>query len=107
MLAAFAVSVLFLSCYLTYHGSLRYLGLPEKRLPTTVLPGIRYSYYGMLISHIVLAATVPVLACLSIWSGLRDRRQRHLRIVRWTFPIWLYVSVTGVLIYLVLYQVYT
>jgi putative membrane protein len=60
----------------------------------------------MLISHIVLATTVPVLACLSIWSGLRDRRQRHLRLVRWTFPIWLYVSVTGVLIYLVLYQIY-
>lgn len=107
MLAAFGVSILFLASYLTYHGSLRSLAMSEKRLPSAVAPAVRYSYYAMLISHIVLAATVPVLACLAIWSGLRDRRQRHLKLVRWTFPIWLYVSVTGVLIYLVLYQVYT
>ena len=107
MLSAFGVSILFLASYLTYHGSLRSLSMSEKRLPSTVAPAIRYSYYAMLISHIVLAATVPVLACLSIWNGLRDNRPRHLKLVRWTFPIWLYVSVTGVVIYLVLYQVYT
>jgi uncharacterized membrane protein YozB (DUF420 family) len=60
----------------------------------------------MLLSHVVLAATVPVLASVTIYFGLRDRRQRHLRWARWTYPIWLYVSVTGVLIYVALYQVF-
>jgi uncharacterized membrane protein YozB (DUF420 family) len=106
MLAAFAVSVVFLACYLTYHSALRTLSVSERRLPTEVGSAIRYSYYAMLISHIILAATVPVLACLTIWYGWRDQRQRHRRLAWWTFPIWLYVSVTGVLIYLVLYQVY-
>lgn len=106
MLAAFGVSVLFLASYLTYHSSLRSLSVSERRLPATVAPAIRYSYYAMLISHITLAASVPVLACLTIWYGYRDQRQRHRRMARWTFPIWLYVSVTGVLIYLVLYQIY-
>jgi putative membrane protein len=106
MLAAFGVSVVFLICYLTYHSSLRTLSISERRLPATVGGGVRYSYYAMLISHIVLAATVPVLACLTIWYGYRDQRARHRRLAWWTFPIWLYVSVTGVLIYLVLYQVY-
>jgi uncharacterized membrane protein YozB (DUF420 family) len=106
MLAAFAVSVVFLACYLTYHSALRSLSVSERRLPTAVALPIRYSYYAMLISHILLAATVPVLACLTIWFGWRDQRERHRRIARWTFPIWLYVSVTGVLIYVVLYQIY-
>jgi uncharacterized membrane protein YozB (DUF420 family) len=106
MLAAFGVSVLFLASYLTYHGALRSLSLSERRLPGNVAPAFRYSYYGVLISHIVLAATVPVLASLTIWHGWRDNRLRHRRLARWTLPIWLYVSVTGVVIYLVLYQVY-
>jgi uncharacterized membrane protein YozB (DUF420 family) len=106
MLAAFGVSVLFLASYLAYHGSLRSLAMSPRLFPVSVAPAIRYSYYGMLISHIVLAAAVPILACVTIWLGYRDQRVRHRRWAQWTFPIWLYVSVTGVLIYLVLYQVY-
>lgn len=106
MLAAFGVSILFLACYLVYHGSLRSLALSERRLPAEVAGGVRWAYYGLLISHIVLAATVPVLACVTIWHGLKDRRAQHLRWARITFPIWLYVSVTGVMIYWVLYQIY-
>ena len=100
MLGAFAVSTLFLASYLAYHF---------QKGAATPFSGPRaaaYAYYAMLISHIVLAATVPAFAGMTIYYGLRDQRQKHLRIARWAFPIWLYVSVTGVLIYLVLYQLY-
>lgn len=106
MVACFVVSILFLCSYLTYHTSLRVLGLPEKRLPSSVAPGIRYGYYAMLVSHIVLAALVPVLASVTLYLGFRDRRVSHLKWARWTFPIWLYVSITGILIYVTLYQVF-
>jgi uncharacterized membrane protein YozB (DUF420 family) len=97
MLAAFGVSVLFLVCYLIYHalaGSKRF----EHTGP------IRPVYYMILLTHVVLAAAVPVLAGVTIYLGLRDRRAAHLRWARWTFPIWLYVSVTGVAIYAMLYH---
>jgi uncharacterized membrane protein YozB (DUF420 family) len=97
MLSAFATSVLFLVCYLVYHyqigGGKRYAGPDGLKLP----------YYAMLISHVILAAAVPVLAVGTIYFGLTDQRLRHRRWARWTLPIWLYVSITGVLIYLVLY----
>lgn len=99
MLAAFATSIAFLTCYLIYHqqvGHVRFEG------PTM----IRYFYLAMLASHILLAAAVPVLAIATIYLALRGRWRQHRRIARWTFPIWLYVSVTGVLIYVVLYHVY-
>ena len=64
------------------------------------------SYYAILISHIILAATVPFLAGWNIWLGLTDQRLRHRRLARWTFPIWLYVSITGVVIYWMLYHLY-
>jgi uncharacterized membrane protein YozB (DUF420 family) len=99
MLAAFGVSVLFLISYLVYHsqrGSVRFQG-PEP---------VRTVYLAILLSHIVLAAIVPVMAGLTIYWGLVDRRGRHVRLARWTLPIWLYVSVTGVAIYLMLYHVY-
>ena len=99
MLAAFAVSCVFLACYLVYHyivGSVRFQG------PAAVRP----LYYLILVSHILLAMTVPVLAALTIYRGLRDQREKHRRIARWTFPIWMYVSITGVVIYLLLYRVY-
>ncbi|MGE0757456.1 MAG: DUF420 domain-containing protein [Pirellulaceae bacterium] len=106
MLGCFAVSVVFLASYLTYHGSLRAMGLPEKRFPTSTATPIRYAYYAILISHVVLAATIPVLASVTIYLGLRDRRASHLRWARWTFPLWLYVSITGVIIYVMLYQLF-
>jgi uncharacterized membrane protein YozB (DUF420 family) len=99
MLTAFAVSVLFLACYLVYHaqaGSKSFAGPPP----------ISYLYYAILISHVILAAAVPVLAGLTIWWGYTDQRVRHVRLARWTFPIWLYVSITGVVIYLMLYHLY-
>ena len=104
MVACFGVSVLFLACYLYYHIVVK-AGASTKfpDYPPTL---VRYSYYLMLLSHILLAALVPFLALWTIYLGYRDQRTRHRRLARWTFPIWLYVSVTGVLVYLLLYQVY-
>jgi uncharacterized membrane protein YozB (DUF420 family) len=99
MLSAFSVSIAFLTCYLIYHyqvGSVPFAG------PTNV----RGVYYSILITHVVLAATVPFLAAVTIYFGLTDRRQRHRQLARWTFPIWLYVSITGVIIYVMLYHLY-
>ena len=104
MLAAFGVSTVFLACYLTYHIGARLSGRGELRFAGP--PPINYVYYAILISHVLLAFTVPVLAITTIWLGLKDRREPHRRWAWWTFPIWLYVSVTGVVIYVMLYHVY-
>lgn len=99
MIAAFAVSVLFLVSYLTYHaqaGSRRFQGVGP----------IRTVYFTVLLSHTLLAAIVPVLAIVTLARGLRGRYDRHVRIARWTLPIWLYVSATGVVVYLMLYRMY-
>lgn len=98
MMTAFGVSMAFLVCYLVYHwmvrGSVHY---PE--------PGpIKYLYYTILTTHTLLAVTVPVLAIITLNRALRARFDKHRRIARWTLPIWLYVSVTGVVVYLMLYQ---
>jgi putative membrane protein len=110
MLATFAVSALFLVCYLTYHFQLTYYyGVAGKKFPTdpAVAPHVaRYFYYGLLLSHVLLAMAVPVLALWAIWNGLKDRREAHRRVAKWAWPIWLYVSVTGVIVYLMLYQIY-
>ena len=102
MLSAFAVSVLFLACYLAYHV----WPVGAATTPFRGTGAIKTAYYGMLYSHIILAAIVPVLAILTIRAGLQDRRERHRRLARWTLPIWLYVSVTGVAIYWMLYYLY-
>ena len=102
MLAAFGVSVAFLACYGVYHLQPDSMKSGHFSGPTAV----RYLYYGILIPHIILAAVVPVLAGATIYLGLRDRRAAHRRVARWTLPIWLYVSVTGVIIYVMLYHVY-
>ncbi len=97
MLAAFAVSCLFLISYLVYHyqaGSVRF----QKT------GAIRTLYLGILATHTVLAAAVPPLAILTLSRGLSGRYDRHRRIARWTLPIWLYVSVTGVVVYAMLYH---
>jgi uncharacterized membrane protein YozB (DUF420 family) len=101
MLGCFAVSVVFLACYLTYHYH-----VPSKKFPSYPALAIRYSYYVILGTHIVLAALVPFLAIATIYTGLADKRPIHRRLAWWTFPIWLYVSVTGVIVYLMLYQLY-
>ena len=105
MLTAFAASILFLVCYLVYHWQLRtHTGSSGVRFQGP--PPINYVYYAILLTHVLLAATVPFLAGATIWLGLSDRRAAHRRLARWTYPIWLYVSVTGVVIYLALYQLY-
>jgi putative membrane protein len=97
MTAAFGTSSLFLICYLVYHanvGSVRF-----------TRPGfVRPLYYTILITHVTLAASVLPLAIITLSRGLKARYPQHRRIARWTFPIWLYVSVTGVLVYVLLYQ---
>jgi uncharacterized membrane protein YozB (DUF420 family) len=99
MIAAFSVSVVFLISYVTYHYLRRGLSTPFGGEGI-----IRPIYFTILISHVVLAAVVPVLALLSISRGLASKFDKHRKIARWTFPIWLYVSVTGVLVYFMLYQ---
>ena len=103
MLTCFAVSVVFLASYLTYH-----FNIPggSKRFPSYPPDAARHVYRAILLTHIVLAATVPFLAVATIWLGLTDRRKLHRKLAWWTFPIWLYVSITGVIVYLMLYQLY-
>jgi uncharacterized membrane protein YozB (DUF420 family) len=97
MLAAFATSCVFLVFYLVYHanvGSVRF----------TRVGFVRPLYFTILITHVTLAATVVPLALVTLSRGLQARYVKHRAIARWTFPIWLYVSVTGVLVYVLLYQ---
>jgi uncharacterized membrane protein YozB (DUF420 family) len=117
MLAAFVVSIAFLACYVWYHahvGSVRF-----------TYPGpVRYVYYTILASHVLLAITVPFLATRQIYLGFRalgccspqdqakqiaataKYREKHIRLARIVFPIWLYVSVTGVIVYVMLYHLW-
>ncbi len=99
MIAAFSVSVVFLISYLTYHGIRGGVSTPFGGEGA-----IRIVYYFILITHVILAAIVPVLAIISMKRGLAMRFDKHRKIARWTFPIWLYVSITGVLVYFMLYQ---
>jgi putative membrane protein len=98
MLSCFGVSVAFLACYLAYH-----LQETSKPFPRDEYPQAAWAYYIVLFTHIPLAALVPILALVTITLGLRDRRAAHRKWAKITFPIWLYTSVTGVLIYLMLY----
>lgn len=100
MLASFGVSVVFLVCYLVYHA---YAG--SRPFPTVPYAGVREAYLAILLTHVVLAAAVPFLALMTIWRALVTKDfEKHKRIARITFPIWLYVSVTGVVIYGMLYH---
>ena len=103
MLTAFGVSMAFLACYLTYHQQLQhYTGSGSRKFTGEGM--IRTIYFSILISHVALAALVPFLASATIYRGLTSQLERHKRLARITFPIWLYVSVTGVIIYFVLYH---
>jgi uncharacterized membrane protein YozB (DUF420 family) len=99
MLTAFGVSIAFLTCYLIYHFQV-------GSVPFEGPPAVRPVYYTILITHVILAITVPFLASITIYLGLKDRRIKHRQLARWTFPIWLYVSVTGVVVYVMLYHLY-
>ena len=97
MIAAFCTSVLFLISYLTYHahiGSKHFTGQGA----------IRVVYFSILLTHTVLAATIVPLVLITLSRGLSARFDRHRAIARWTIPLWLYVSVTGVVVYFMLYQ---
>lgn len=99
MIAAVISSTLFLTGYVTYHVQM------GGRSNEFTAPGIiRYLYFAMLISHILLAFVTLPLVILTLIPAFRRRWDRHTRIARWTMPIWLYVSVTGVLVYFMLYQ---
>jgi len=97
MIAAFVTSSLFLVCYVIYHaqvGSVRF----------TRQGFVRPLYFTILITHVTLAAAVLPMAIVTLSRGLKAKYPQHRRIARWTLPIWLYVSVTGVLVYVLLYQ---
>lgn len=102
MLSALACSAIFLGCYLYYH-----FAVLRGQSPRLVGPGaVRIVYLTILISHTVLAAVVPVFAIWVTVNGFRDRRPEHRRMAKWTLPVWLYVSVTGVVVYVMLYHLY-
>ena len=105
MIAAFVTSALFLACYLTYHG---YLAYHLHRGPTIFKDPawFRPAYLAILLSHTVLAIMIVPLALITLGRALRQRFELHRKIARWTWPLWMYVSVTGVVIYLLLYQVF-
>jgi uncharacterized membrane protein YozB (DUF420 family) len=102
MLSALAVSIVFLANYLYYH-----FAVLEGR--PTLFEGsgwVRPLYFSILLTHTVLAVAVAPLALYVAYQGLRDNRPRHVKVARWTLPIWFYVSVTGVVVYVMLYQLY-
>ncbi|MEO8494546.1 MAG: DUF420 domain-containing protein, partial [Planctomycetota bacterium] len=107
MLSCFGVSIVFLVCYLTYHQLLHQTTGSHGRAFEHPNAIVLWGYRLLLISHVLLAATVPFLAVATIYFGLRDNRKRHRKLAKWTFPIWLYVSVTGVIVYLMLYQMFS
>lgn len=103
MISAVITSTLFLACYLTYHALLQiYAHGAITRFQGTGLS--RPIYFSILLSHTILAVVTVPLVLVTLSRGLRERFDKHRAITRWTFPIWLYVSVTGVVIYFMLYQ---
>ena len=99
MISAFATSVVFLVCYLTYHyfnGTTHFRGQGA----------VRGFYFALLGSHTVLAVVIVPLVLTTLYRAWRQRFPQHKRIARWTLPLWLYVSVTGVIVYVLLYHIY-
>ena len=97
MIAAFSASLMFLISYVVYHAQVGSVRFAREGF-------VRPLYYTILITHVILAIAVVPLAIITLSRGLKGRYPQHRRIARWTFPIWLYVSVTGVLVYVLLYQ---
>jgi putative membrane protein len=105
MVSAFVTSVVFLACYLTYHG---YLAVVLHRGPTQFLNPLwfRPIYLTILITHTILAMVIVPLILRTLWLAKKQRFEAHKKIARWTWPLWMYVSVTGVVVYLLLYQIF-
>ena len=99
MISACVVSTCFLISYVIYHANVGSKPFPGQG-------PIRLVYFTILVTHVVLAATIVPLALVTLVRALRARFDAHIRIARWTLPIWLYVSVTGVIVYLMLYRMY-
>ena len=99
MLSACVTSVLFLTSYLEYHAQVGSRHFPGQG-------GNRNVYFAILISHTILAVAIVPLVLITLYRALKSQWPRHQRIARWTLPIWFYVSVTGVVIYVMLYQLY-
>ena len=97
MQTAFVVSCLFLVCYLVYHAQVGSVRFPKTGVIRTV-------YLSILTTHTILAAVVPVLAIITLRRARAGRYEKHRQIARWTLPVWLYVSVTGVVVYVMLYH---
>ena len=99
MLAAFAVSALFFLSYVVYHANVGSRPFPGTGLARTI-------YFAILIPHVILAAVVLPMAIVTMRRGLRRDDRRHRRIARWTMPLWMFVSVSGVVVYVMLYRLY-
>jgi uncharacterized membrane protein YozB (DUF420 family) len=99
MLAALGTSAVFLASYVIYHANVGSKPFPGHG-------AIRVIYLTILFTHVVLAAVILPMALVTAWRGLKGRFDRHVPLARWTLPIWMYVSVTGVVIYVMLYQLY-
>jgi putative membrane protein len=100
MISAFATSTIFLICYLTYHFTVNAVTRFEK--PEWFRP----IYLTILLTHTVLAVVIVPLVLITLRRALKERFELHKKVARWTWPIWMYVSVTGVVIYLLLYQIF-
>ena len=100
MISAFATSVIFLICYLTYHIFVH--TVTRFRDPAWFKP----IYLTILLTHTVLAVVIVPLVLMTLSRALRQRFDQHKKIARWTWPLWMYVSVTGVVVYLILYQIF-
>jgi putative membrane protein len=105
MISAFCTSILFLTCYLIYHGyryKILHIGPTQFLEPKWFRP----IYLAILISHTILAIVIVPMILTTLSRALRERFDAHKKIARWTWPLWMYVSVTGVIVYLLLYQIF-
>ena len=105
MISAFVTSIIFLACYLTYHG---YLAVVLHQGPTRFLEPqwFRPVYLVILLTHTVLAMLIVPMILITLNRARLERFELHKQIARWTWPLWMYVSVTGVVVYLLLYQIF-
>jgi putative membrane protein len=99
MIAAFTTSTLFLVSYVVYHANIGSKPFPGRGAMRTI-------YFTILVTHIILAIVIVPMALITLSRGLRGRFDRHVPLARWTLPLWLYVSVTGVVVYVMLYRMY-
>ena len=105
MIAAFVTSIVFLACYVTYHS---YLAIVLHKGPTQFLHPLwfRPIYLAILLTHTVLAMVIVPMILVTLYRAKKERFELHKKIARWTWPLWMYVSVTGVIVYFLLYRIF-